>query len=252
MKHLEPDDLILQFYGEHGDADAARAHIEACAECAASYDRLRKDLAALTLDAPTRGEDYARRVWERLEPALGRRAAALPSSEAARRRPALRRAAAFLAIAAALVIAFLFGRRMGPEPGANTAAATGERVLLVAVGDHLERSRVILLELAHADPDHPLDVSSRRVRAEQLLDASRLYRQSAERAGETGIASVLGDVERVLAEVANAPETLSAPDVRDLGERIDGDGLLFKVQVLGSQVKERQRTPRPGAAGSVS
>lgn len=252
MKHLEADDLILQFYGEHAEGAAVGSHLDTCAECAAAYDTLRRDLAGATLDVPIRGEDYGRRVWERLEPALGPRTAARPPVEAARRRPVVRRTAILLAMAAALVVAFLLGRRMGPDPGASTAAATGERVLLVAVGDHLERSRVILLELAHADPDHPLEVSSRRVRAEQLLEASRLYRQSAERAGEAGIASVLGDVERVLAEVANAPESLSPPDVRDLGERIEGDGLLFKVQVLGSQVKERQRSPRPGISGSVS
>jgi hypothetical protein len=252
MNHLETDDLILHFYGEHGEAEAVRSHLDACVECAAAYDALRQDLAAVTLDAPARGEDYGRRVWERLEPALAPRGSTRPVAPAPRRRPVLLRAAAFLALAAALVVAFLLGRRTGPEPGTATAAATGERVLLVAVGDHLERSRVILLELAHADPDRPLDVSSRRARAEQLLDASRLYRMSAERAGEAGIASVLGDVERVLAEVANAPEALSPPDVRDLGERIENDGLLFKVQVLGAQVKERQRRPRAGTAGSVS
>jgi len=249
MKHLDPDDLVLLYYGELPGADEAQAHLGACPECRASHDRLRQALDVVALDAPPRGDDYGRRVWERLEPRLatGRGPGRLDPRRAWRRR-----AAGFLAIAAALVVAFVVGRKTGPEPAPRLAAATGERVLLVAVGDHLERSRVILMELAHADPDNPGEVSARRVRAEELLDASRLYRISAERAGETGIASVLGDVERVLAEVANAPESLSPPDVRDLGERIEQDGLLFKVQVMGLQVQARQRALRHGNAGSVS
>lgn len=253
MTHLLEEDLILQLYGEHPDAARVASHLAACPECRAADAALRSDLQEIRIDVPPRGEDYGRRVWERLEPALVRRAQGRPS--AVLRGPWVRRGAALLALAASLIVAFLVGRSTRLEPGPQAlTATTRERILLVAVGDHLERSRTILLELTHADPEHPFDVSSRRVRAEQLLAASRLYRQSAVRAGEPGIASVLDEVERILVEVAHAPETLSPPEVREMGERINDRGLLFKVQVLGSQVKEREmdrRAPSP-SPGSMS
>src|SRR5262249_59414713 len=81
------------------------------------------------------------------------------------------------ALAASLLAAFLLGRHL-PRPG-NDAALGRERILLVAVGDHLERSQVVLLELVNADPQAPLDVRAEQRTASDLVSASRLYRQAA-------------------------------------------------------------------------
>ena len=99
---------------------------------------------------------------------------------------------------------------------------------------------MILLELVNADASQPVDISAQRQWAEQLAGANRLYRASAVRAGETGVASVLDELERVLVEVANAPDRLSPVETRDLIRRIESRGLLFKVRVIGSRVKERE------------
>ncbi|MFQ5694512.1 MAG: hypothetical protein ACE5HB_00830, partial [Terriglobia bacterium] len=53
--------------------------------------------------------------------------------------------------------------------------------------------------------------------------------------------SVLDDLERILLEIANSPETLSSPDFEELRRRIESKGILFKVRVIGSQVRERER-----------
>jgi hypothetical protein len=124
---------------------------------------------------------------------------------------------------------------------------TRERILLVAVGEHLEKSQMLLVELAHADAEAPADVSGR---AAQLVAANRLYRQSALRAGEAGVADVLDELERFLVEVANAPTPLSADEVRELNQRIEARGLLFKVRVVGSRLREPARKPSRADAGS--
>jgi len=54
------------------------------------------------------------------------------------------------------------------------------------------------------------------------------------------VASVLDELERVLVEVANAPDRLSPVETKELARRIESRGLLFKVRVIGSRVKERE------------
>ena len=116
-----------------------------------------------------------------------------------------------------------------------------ERVLLVAVGDHLERSRMVLLELANAPEAEPMDVSTERAFADELVSANRLYRQAAVRAEEPALASLLEELERVLVELASGPQGLTPADIVELQRRIESRGLLFKVQVIESNLRERAR-----------
>lgn len=236
--HLSEEDLVLLKYGELADTARAQTHLAGCADCRAAADSLERVLAAVgDGDVPERGADYARSVWARLAPQLaaGRRRTRMP--------PLARRLIPFGAIAAALLVAFALGRvsheredRM-PQPIPERAR---ERILLVAVGDHLERSQMILIELQNAAGNGSVDISSERRWAEELVPANRLYRLAAQRAGERGVASVLDDLERVLLEVAMSPDRLSAPALDEMRQRIEAQGILFKVRVIGSQVRERE------------
>jgi hypothetical protein len=116
-----------------------------------------------------------------------------------------------------------------------------ERVLLVAVGDHLERSQMVLVELVNSKPQPTVDISAERQRAEELVPANRLYRLTAERSGETGMASLLDELERALVEIAHSPSRLSSPEFEDLRRRLEAQGILFKVRVVSLQVQERER-----------
>ena len=140
--------------------------------------------------------------------------------------------------------AFLAGRYYPKaQPAAQTANAgqvVRERILLVAVGDHLERSQTVLLELVNARPGQSLDVASERERAGDLVADNRLYRQTAARDGDTRVASVLDDLEPVLLEIARGPDRLTPEEVENLRQRIEGDGILFKVRVVGSAVRHRE------------
>lgn len=241
-RHPSADDLVLYHYGEADDRQALETHLGGCAACRAELGRVRVALAAVPSDEPPdRGADYGARVWERLQPRLD-----VPGAMRPRRAFGLRRMLLSGALAASLVVAFLLGRHY-PRPGGEAASGpVRERILLVAVGDHLERSQVVLLELLNADPKASLDVSAERRSAEDLLSANRLYRLAAVRTGEPGVARVLEELERVLVEVANGPSELGPEETLALRRRIESQGVLFKVRVVGSQIRERQREAAQG------
>jgi hypothetical protein len=194
------------------------------------------------MPVPDRTEDYGAQVWSRIERRLPVR----------RRFPWLmpvpmRWAAAGAAFAGLLVAAFIAGRFY---PGGNPAAPRGasaitadaqapERVLLVAVGDYLERSQMVLIELANTSAKGPLDISSEQERAGDLVTETRLYRQTAAHTGDTRIASVLDELERVLVDITHAPSKISPQELGSLRQRLEAEGILFKIRVLGSNVRNQ-------------
>jgi hypothetical protein len=160
------------------------------------------------------------------------------------------------AVAALLVAAFVAGRTSVqplPQPGADLAEvasdAARERVLLAAVGSHLDRSRVVLTEIAHRNGGASADISHEQATASDLVAANRLYRMAAGRNGDTAVAAVLEDLERMLVEIASSPSQASHADLARWRDQIDTKGLLFKVTVMGARVRERQQddaSARPG------
>ncbi len=239
--HPSEEDLLLHFYGEGGEGTPVGDHLATCAECGRRFESWRATLRAVVDEpVPERGVGYGAQVWERLRPRLAEPAAVRPRARLWR--PVVLSGA----MAAALAAAFWAGRALKPggAPAPPLPASARERILLLAVGDHLERSRLVLLELANANPRAPVDLSSQRGAAGQLVAASRLYRQTAQRAGEAGVASVLEDLERILVEVANGPDRLSPPEAEALQQRIERQGLLFKIRVMGTQVEGREKLPR--------
>jgi len=151
--------------------------------------------------------------------------------------------------------AFMAGRltRATTPTGASvtaSAAQVRERILLVDLGDHLDRSQMVLVELASADDSKgEVDISTERARAEQLVAVNRLYRQTALSTGDANMASVLDDLERVLVDIAASPATVSREDLESVRRRIDSKELLFKVRVVSSQVRERQKAAIQERAG---
>ena len=172
---------------------------------------------------------YENQVWARLLPQLPRRKA-LPAF--------LCRPWIFApAVAALLAMAFLAGmltqERRHPH---EISAQARERVLLLSLSDHLERSQVLLTELLNAPPAS-LDLSDERSRARDLLEENRLLRQASARTGETARSALLDDLERVLLDLANSPPDLSTDDIQALRTRIKNDGLLFKVRITSAGVR---------------
>jgi hypothetical protein len=261
MKHLTEEQLIAYQDGETARREAAAGHINSCAECQAELNRLAEMLAAYqALPVPDPGEDYGRGVWQQIAPRLEEK-----RSHWWQMFLEPQRLTAAGLVAALLLIAFLVGRvskRVTPAGGEVTTTATADearvrdRVLLLAVGEHLGRSEMVLMEIANAEPEgasvKQVNLSSQRRRAEELLDENRLYRQTALQEGDTGIANVLDELERVLLDVAHSPGNVTPAQFKSIRQRIDDDGLLFKVRVLTQEIERREKTGKQGPAESGS
>lgn len=245
MNHLTEEQFVLYYYGEGDGSPSVREHLDACEQCRAEYANLQRVLNVVdSAPVPERGAAYGTQVWSRLQPSLG-----------GRRRfmwPLLwpvRHWAATAAVAVLVISAFVAGRYYPKTQPAQTANAgqVRERILLVAVGDHLERSQMVLVELMNAQPGQPLDMTAERERAGDLVAENRLYRQTALHTGDTRVASVLDELEPVLLDIAHSPGELTPEQLEKLRQRIEGDGILFKVRVAGSSVRRREEKAVPSA-----
>ncbi|HEX9161578.1 MAG TPA: hypothetical protein VF980_07700 [Thermoanaerobaculia bacterium] len=240
MQHLTEEELVSHYYH---DAEAATVpeHLRQCRDCAVQFDTIRRVLE-LVSDAPVpdRGERYGEEVWTRLRWKLG---------SSRRRRLTW---ASGLTAAAALALAFFAGHFWRARHEVVSVAATqttatvqrtasaqsqdrGEKVLLLVVGDHLDSTERVLTELANADPDKSLDIEQESRRAGELVLANRIYRQTASQRGNERIAAVLAEIEPVLIEISHSGKSLSSDELTSLQRRIQTNGLLFKVRVIGAQ-----------------
>ena len=248
--HLSEDELILHFYGETERGDVARieSHLASCADCQAARAALVRVMtlvdSAAAVEAPL---GFERTAWARLEPQL-------PPSRSA---PGWTSSLFWFpqwalggAVAALVVVAFLAGRFSGGDPSipspTQAVVSDGEpsRVLEAEVGDHLDRTQMMLVELVNAETDHSDVLAGEQARASDLVAVNRLIRQSAEQSGDGAIVSVLEDLERVLLEIANAPADASSNELTDLQSRITTEDLLFRLRVIASEMRQRTKTDR--------
>ena len=248
MTHLTEADLVLPYYGELDGAAAAEmaTHLRECAACRQALAKLQRVFAMVdAAPEPALRDGFERTVWARLQPALSSSSAGWASwlvFSPAR--------LAWLAAIVALVGAAFFAGRVSQQPHTPPAASTAaskdlrERVLLADLSEHLDRSQMMLVDLVSADDASDVDVPVERARAEQLLSANRLYRQTAVYTGNLALAQVLDDLEQVLVDIAASPDRVSAEDLSAVQHRIDDKGLLLKVRVLSSEVQKRQLTKR--------
>jgi hypothetical protein len=250
--HVTEEELILHFYGETADERPVEHHLASCVRCRTEFDRLRQVLALMdTADAfnpvEAPGPAFEREVWARLEPQLAATRRSWLSRLLTPRMMALAGGVAVL-----LLVAFVAGRFsrevIPPTETARADTNVAERVLVVAVVDHLDRSQMVLLEVMNADVESARELSAEQSLARELVTANRLYRQTAVQAGDDSTGDVLDELERVLLEIANAPVDATKDDLDALRARIVSGGLLFKVRVVHSEMRERERQPElPGS-----
>jgi hypothetical protein len=253
--HISEEDLILRQYGEVEQPAAIDAHLKICAECRAAHDEIRAALAAVSAaDAalPERGAGYGAQVWANVAPrlALGRLAWL--------RLPGMPRQS--WALAAVLVVMLLAGFLAGrfsrtdlPPAGGAISQEARDRILLLAMGGHLERAQAMLAEIANlngaghaatAGPPPGVDISTDRDRAADLVAAGRIYRSSASAAGETGLELLLDELERILTDIAHAPPEITREELHAIQKRIEDRGILLKIRAIGTQVRQREKERR--------
>src|SRR6202030_461550 len=154
---------------------------------------------------------------------------------------------------------FIAGRISKPNaPGTPVTVdqtKVRERSLVMAVGEHLGRSEMVLVELANSGPQSAgqmVNISGEQRRAEDLLEENRLYRQTALEQGDSALAGVLDELERVLLDVAHSPQQVTPVQLEGIRQRMEAQGILFKVRVVGKELQERGESGNTPAAPNSS
>ncbi len=263
MKHLSDDQLLLYHYHDGDDIEVAERHLTSCAECRSRLVDIEEVLKLVGAPSiPERGPDYGSEVWNRIRaelPELTPREhwwLAIPHWTWAG------------AVAVLLVGVFLLGRYSSQKQSpinestnagtttASPAQQVRERVLLLAVGDHLDRTQMLLIELSHASEPGEIDISGQRQRAVELANANRLYRTTAQNVGDPSIVTLLDELERVLLQLGHQPSRLTARDLKRIQDSIQSQGILFKVRVVRANVRkesaQRSRTASSQKRGQTT
>ncbi len=255
MKHTNEEDLFAYREGEMKGRETIAAHLQECGECRAELERIEEVFQALNaLPVPDPGEEYGTKVWRKIADRLPeRRMNWWPGFFTPRRLLALGAAAALL------VLAFYVGRKTGPKAGGEEIVDAGtirERVLLVAVGEHLGKSEMILMELSNAQPAEAgrslINISTAQKRAEDLVEENRLYRQTALNGGDNAMASTLDELQRVLMDVANSPAEVTPAQFESIQKRIAAQGILLKVRVVRQELRTQEAGSKPAPAQNDS
>jgi anti-sigma factor RsiW len=251
MKHMTEEELIAYREGVAGQRAAISEHLAACKECRGELERIEAVLAALDmLPVPDPGVDYGRQVWKEIAPRLAEKPGRWWQVWFAPR--GLAAAGAVMALIIAAFIAGRFTKRHATGDNIASKEQVRERVLVVAVGEHLGHSESMLVELSNAAPNNPkqkeVNISAEQRRAEDLLQENRLYRQTALQEGDAGLASLLDELERVLLDVAHSPEELTPTQLEAIQKKIEARGILFKVRVVNKELQQRQEAREPAPA----
>jgi hypothetical protein len=244
MTHLTEEELIGYRDGEQKGHEQIANHLKECSECREELARIESVFTALSaMPEPDPGENFEQRMWQQIVPRLPEKSAKWWEGFFAPRR-----LTTIAALAAAVALAFFAGRitkRTEPNTVAMDASKVRERVLIVAVGEHLDRSEMVLMELENAAPvdqgKNTVNISSTQQRAQDLLEENRLYRQTALKQGDQAMASTLDELERVLLDIANSPDSVTSAQFESLRKRIEDRGILFKVRVVNQDLRERSK-----------
>jgi hypothetical protein len=257
MNHLTEEELIARFYREsspYGESSLGNldAHLPSCHECSARYAELKHDLESVRLaPIPLRTADYGDQVWQALRPSL---TPYEPQQKAWRNWITWKFAVSAAAFALLAVAAFIGGRiwerhnNKVTQIAANTQ--TKQRVVLVVLTDHLDRTERLLVALQHTDAADTEENSQLQSEARELLASNRLYRASAGDAGDPALAAALDRLERVLAEVANNP-TLTSADLNRVRNEMNTGGILFEIRVLLSRSPDQTSQPSHANGASI-
>lgn len=228
MNHLTDEEMTDAYYA--GIRPEWRQHFAECEECRSGFDRIRDLLDSVReYPVPERGGSYGAEVWARLAPRLPIRKPRLFWLQWWTIAPA---------VATLLAVTFFAGMMTQERRQPGIPAKARERVLLIAMSDHLERSQIVLAQLINAAPGN-LDWTGERERARDLIAENRLLRQTALHSGDEPDAALLEDLERVLLDVANSPADLRPDELENLQQRIENEELLFKVRITSADARQK-------------
>ena len=201
-------------------------------------DRLDERIRAAASDYREPPETPREAMWERIQAARAGR----ELREAAARRRRGRWMRWGIGIAAVLVAGIAIGRLSAPggsparrvAPTASAAGTTGSRALVayrVAAAEHLGRVEAFLTLFRREAEAGRVD-GDLHVPARNLLSDTRLF-QASPAADDPALREVLGDVELVLAQIAQYTEEPSRrQDLRFIDEGMEQRGVLLELRTV--------------------
>ena len=232
LRHLTEEELTEIYYGE--GARGTEDHLRDCLECQTNFARLDDLLRSVgQYPVPEPGPDFEHRVWAKLSQEL-------PQKTSWRRslfRPIILVPALAGLLVAAISIRLLTERGAQPPEISTRAQA---RILVNTLTEHLDRSEILLAEVANAKPG-PDALKSAQQRARDLADENRLLRLVSDSKGDASQGALLDDLERIFLSVANAPADFAPEDLTALQKRIEDEGLCFKVRITDDHLRGEER-----------
>ena len=243
MNHLTDEQLIEHYLTEGANRVVVETHLRICSRCEQVYDEISNAMEVRAPEPPTLERGYGERVWRSIQGAL------LPYPAKPKRSyfswPRLVLAGAcLLGLAAAFIGGSLWEWSRTHPSQATKSAQERERVVLVILDDHLDRSERLLVQLNHAGERGDLD-ESLQAEARQLLPDNRLYRQAISAGADPVMTAALDHLERVLLEIANTPDKLDNADIARIEHAMNTDSLLFQIRVL--RARNLRQAPKVGS-----
>jgi hypothetical protein len=258
MNHVSEEQLVEHFYGEN--SAAVETHLKSCAQCALAFAVLQDDLAEMkAVDIPMRDDAFGDRVWQSIAPSVavyeattaegnGRRWSWLGQSWSL---GGVGRGLGYAAACSLLAAGAFFAGRMweqkqrpqmatATQPAPSGSKQPPQRVVVVVLGDHLDQSERLLVELKHADSDSAEMIAPMREEARTLLVANGTFREKARQVDDPELAVALKHLEDVLGKLANQKGVPTARSIEELQDEMKSDRLLFEVRVLRSRTPDRQ------------
>ena len=243
MNHLEEDQLVLYYYGEAPPADGMEEHLGVCDACRTKYRTLQRVLNTVDgFPVPERAADYEAKVWASVEGKMGGR-------RSLRFWHDWRPLAIALVTAALVAAAFLGGRELQKakspalrwpiRPRSGSASCWSPWAIIWSDPRWSWwswRTRALRRKGGWI-------FLTNRARRRIWSKRTGCIVRTASSVGDTGTASVLDDLERTLLEIAHSPSSLSAKELEDLRKQIEDQGILFKVKIFGSEVRQRESAP---------
>lgn len=154
--------------------------------------------------------------------------------------------AASIALFAVALFAF---RKRAPtvpvsQPTFAASAQASERLLDIAVQDHVRRAASLLTRIE--DEPQQAVKNAEKDAINDLVAENRLYRQTAEQENDRNTAQLLGDLETALVVLKHDPARLPVSDVSELKKRLitasRSDSLSF-LNVSDSSDAQLKRIP---------
>jgi len=242
MNHLSEEQIVLHYYGDAEGEPEIERHLKECGECRAEFARVKSMLRQIEpIEVPEPAANFEEKTWLNIRDRLPEHGGFFRRLFGPQQKWAL--AGVMVLLLAGAFLAGRFWPRHDQQVAVKQPPVNPQRIVLVAVGDHLERSQMLLLEIVHNEDSGRIDFSAEQQLARDLLDDNHLYRVSAQQAGDPQVTRVLDELGRVLTEIANGPSEISSSDLQQFRKTIQSEGLLFKVRVMESEVNSKARRP---------